>query len=103
VKVVSALGADLRRRVADEQGVVDVVDLDLDVVRLAPPLDVRSVEPLFVVGDEVGPRHDLELPGERPARVLELAEPECPVREAAEHRHREGGGGASLEQVAPGQ
>ena len=38
-----------------EQGVVDVVDLDLDVVLLAPLLDVRVVEPLVVGGHEVRP------------------------------------------------
>ena len=103
-QVVTALCRDLRCPCAVEQGVVDVVDLDLDVVRLAPALDVGVVEPLVVGGDEVGPLHDPELSRELPVRVLERAvEPEGSVGEAAEHADGEGGGGSSLEQVTSGQ
>ena len=103
-QVVTALGRDLRCPGAVEQGVVDVVDLDLDVVRLAPALDVGVVEPLVVGGDEVGPLHDPQLSRELLVRVLERAvEPEGSVGEAAEHADRESGGGSPLEQVTTGQ
>ena len=68
-QVVPALSGDLRGARRVEQRVVDVVDLDLDVVRLAPLLRVRPVEPLVVVGDEMRPRHDPEL-----ARELSVGE-----------------------------
>jgi hypothetical protein len=78
---VATLRGDLGRAGAVEQGVVDVVDVDLDVVCLAPLLDVRVVEPLVVGGDEVRPRHDAEIARELLVRELQRAvEPEGLVR-----------------------
>ena len=103
-QVVTALGRDLRRAGRVEQGVVDVVDLDLDVVRLAPPLDVRVVEPLVVGGNEVGPLHDPQLACKLLVRELQRSvEPEGLVGETAEHRRRESSSGSLLEQVTSGQ
>jgi hypothetical protein len=101
---VTALGGYLGRPRAEEQRVVDVVDLDLDVVRLAPLLGVGPVEPDVVGRDEVGPGHDPKLAGQLLVLVLERpVEPEGLVRECAERAYRERGRRASLQQVFPGQ
>ncbi len=100
-----ALSGDLRGARRVEQRVVDVVDLDLDVVRLAPLLRVGPVEPLVVVGDEMGPRHDLELARELSVGELQgtVGRGEGPFGQASEHADCEGGGAASLEQVSAGE
>jgi hypothetical protein len=101
---VSALRRDLGRPGAVEQGVVDVVDLDLDVVLLAPLLRVRVVEPCVVRGDEMNPRHDPQI-----TRELLVLEPERPVeaeglvRQSAEHPYCKRGRGAPLQQVGSRQ
>ena len=103
-QVVTALRRDLGRPAAVEQGVVDVVDLDLDVVLLPPLLDVRVVEPLVVGRHEVSPGHDPKI-----ACELLVREPQRPVEterlvaEAAEHADGEGRSGALPEQITAGQ
>jgi hypothetical protein len=101
---VTALGGDLRCALRVEQGVVDVVDLDLDVVRLAPLLDVRPVEPPVVVGNEVRPGHDPQLSRELLVRKPERAvHTKGLVRQPSVHADGEGCRRSSPEQVAPGQ
>jgi hypothetical protein len=97
-EVMAVLSGDLGRRRAEEQGVVDVVDFHVDVVRLAPLFDVRVVEPLVVVGDEVDPLQDPEVTRELLAREPERpVEPERLVAQGPEHSDRERGRGAPLQ------
>ena len=100
-EVVTALRRDLGRSRAEEQREVDVVDGHLDVVLLAPLLDVRVVEPLVVVGDEVRPLQDLQLPRELLPRIAQRpVDAERLVGQRAEHARGERGGAGLLQQVA---
>ena len=103
-EVVPASGRHLRGGRRRQQSVVDVVDVDLHVVLLAPRLDVGVVEPRVVRRHEVRPLEDLQVPLELLVLVLERAgEAVRALGQPAEHADRERAGGASLDQLLPGQ
>jgi hypothetical protein len=59
-EVVAALRGDLGGCAGRQLGEVDVVDEDLDVVRLPPSLRVDVVEPRVVLRNEVAPLDDAQ-------------------------------------------
>src|SRR5919108_1252722 len=80
-EVVAALRRDLRRGPGRKLREVDVVDVHLGVVRLAPAFAVDVVEPPVVGGYEVAPLDDAE-------RACQLLVPE--LRDASDRRLRPG-------------
>src|SRR5581483_3631503 len=58
-QVVAGAGRRLGRQAGGDGGVLDVVDLDVDLFLVAPALGVL-VEPVVVGWDEVAPEQDLE-------------------------------------------